>query len=187
MDGAKTFAAPTEVIGVWAQVSFYPNETVEAVRLSPDATVRISWQQPGCVPKAETTPREAAPKGSFTDKDLEALLTSKRPTLIYVWSPMMPISVMNLGEAEKEAKQLGLDFLPLLDPTAPDGAVKELMRDGKINPAATRRLASIELVQRDAIIHFPTTLSASRGRLSPIYPGMWEQPAYLEKFLREYL
>jgi hypothetical protein len=186
LDGGKIFASPAGETGVWVEVAFYPNHSVELLRASPDALVRARWRKADCAPQLETHTVGVVPAKalSFTDQDAAKMVKSGDSFLFYFWSPHMPLSVTGFPEAREMASKLKLKFVPLLDPEADAVAVQDAVKEQGIPAGATRRPSSVELSYRGVGIHYPATLVLSRGKFSRIYPGYWTTPDELESFIR---
>lgn len=187
MDGGKSFASPTKETGVWVEAVFFPNKTIELTRQSPDAAVQARWKGDRCEPKVRPFPR-AVPSGEkfFTDQDLAALRKNGQATVIYAWSPHMPISVGALKELQQIAAKQGVNFVAVLDPNADKEAVESVAKENDFSADMQRRARSIEMSYRGAHIHYPTTLViSSKGEISRLYPGVWDSPEVIDTFIKE--
>ena len=56
----------------------------------------------------------------FTDQNLEKLAQAKTLSMIYIWSPQMIYSMTEFKTAEKLAKSLKMNFVPILDGEVPE-------------------------------------------------------------------
>lgn len=108
----------------------------------------------------------------FDDGNLEKLLirSPQRAALVYVWSPRMVYSVHNMTTAARAASDAGLDFVVLHDRRVPELELQHL----RISSLA---LCSVQLMERDALRHFPTAFVISAGRIHqhPIVGAMPSQ------------
>jgi hypothetical protein len=186
MDGGKVFAAPTSKVGTWVHLSFYPNHSVEALRVSNESSIWVTWNPDTCVPSIKPTlnPSDSQSANVIRDSDLQKIADEKGSALIYEWSPNMTLSVRGFPEAQELAKKLGIGFVPVLDPNADTVFAKETASKNAIPEAALRRDGTLELAMRGMHLHFPTSIVISKGVVSPLYPGYWvDLPAY-ERFIR---
>lgn len=109
----------------------------------------------------------------FTDADLQVLKKSAGESIVYLWSPYMPLSVRGRDEALELGKKLGIaTIIPVLDPNR------------RICHEAAGRFAdpvfdSKELAEARALNHFPTLVYLRHGRIVGQIPG-YDQP---EKFI----
>src|SRR5205085_10252900 len=96
-----------------------------------------------------------------------------------VWSPGMPLSVRGLREARAAAASLGISLTAVVaDVRARD--LDALTVDG-VSPAAAdlRTLDALELVYRNATIHYPAALFFQDGKLlGTAIPGWKSAEAY---------
>jgi|GEM_PF-4901318 len=190
MDGGRSFASPTDEVGKWAQVVIYPDHSAEALLQSSESNVMVSWKGINCLPSVSSTPRQserAANTEYFTDNQLGALARSGTKTMLFLWSPHMPLSVKAYPQAEAIARKLEVQFIPLLDPEADEHDARATAKASQFPAAALRRPESIELVFRGMFQHYPSTLILSGGKFSHNYPGIWTKPEILEGFVRENL
>lgn len=127
---------------------------------------------------AINTPARALNDACFDDKNLQQLQSKSRGTLVYVWSPRMVYSVQNAAVASRAAAAAGLDFVVLHDTRVPEHALIQsrvaglhvISQRGLESPAemdlatppfispleSSRPLCSVQLVEREALRHFPT-------------------------------
>lgn len=138
----------------------------------------------------------------FDDKDLVALQAksrAERGTLVYVWSPRMVYSLQNMTLASRAAAAAGLDFVVLHDDRVPNEEMRQAMRVGSPYPTsvsldapvgidlatppynslsgASRPLCAPQLIEREALRHFPTAfvISAQGVHPQPIVGAMpWQ-------------
>ncbi len=159
------YGSPTGTIGVWTTVRVDGAE-IELARRAPDSVVSVRFDG-GCgrTLRVDAAPGgEGAPDAGFEDADLERIRTSGRPTLVFAWSPHMPLSVAGLKEARAAARAMGVEVVGVLDPNA----VRSLARETALREGIADRdlepLASNELLLRGIAIHFPASvLVTARG------------------------
>ena len=122
----------------------------------------------------------------FTDSDLQALRDARRPFVVYVWSPHMPLSVAGYSEIARAAVTLEVTVVPLLFTGSDrDFAGREAARVG-IPDAGLREVASDELAAGNALVHAPTVLLFDGARAAPVLPGYRNAAGYRE-FIEEFL
>jgi hypothetical protein len=169
-------ASPTDSVGVWLERWTLDDGRVELRRVSARETV-VAEIGDGCAVRATTRRRTfdaAATANAFTDEALRATLAAHPRGMIYVWSPGMPLSVRGLAEARGVANSLGIAFT----------AVVADARAGELDvvrpaPADARTLDALELVYRDATVHYPTALFYADGRpLGTAVPGYKSPDTY---------
>jgi hypothetical protein len=130
----------------------------------------------------------------FDDETLQNLAVrsaNDTGTLVYVWSPRMVLSVSQARYAAHAAGQQGLDFLAVHDASVPVAEIQAALRRASARGASSARaarhlrasqaLCAPQLIQRDALRHFPTAfvLSASGTHRFPIVgampPKFWQR------------
>lgn len=111
---------------------------------------------------------QAAP---FTDVELAQTLQSHDRGMIYVWSPLMPLSIQGLEEARRVATEMGLGFTAVVD-----------AQSASLVPQADS-LESNRLLELGVLNHFPTVAVYEAGALSRhLIPG-YEVPAGLKVYV----
>lgn len=110
----------------------------------------------------------------FDDENLSKLVSNSRPSLIYVWSPRMVLSVTQTHLAAEQAKSLGLQFVPVVDGRLPASEWQAALSNMAANPAvdayvlrASEPLCSPQLIEKDAYVHFPTAFVLQNGQIHP--------------------
>ena len=125
-------------------------------------------------------------RATFTDADLAALRQSAERTVVYVWSPHMPLSVDGYEEIAAAAAEHELALVPLLfSESDRDFAVREAARVG-IPRDGLREVDSDELRSRNALVHAPTMIVFDERGVSPALPGYRNAEGYAD-FIREFL
>jgi hypothetical protein len=112
--------------------------------------------------------RQATPlrgEYAFQDADLAAFLEQNPQAAIYVWSPHMPLSVRGIPAFLQAARELALPALLLLDPQADDAYARRVANLAALPAEALRRLRSLSLIRRAALLHYPSVLVFSGGAL----------------------
>ena len=121
----------------------------------------------------------------FTDADLRAGL-GERATVVYTWSPHMPLSVDGYREIAQASRALDARLIPVLFAGGDRAFARSEAQRVGIPDEGLREIASIELVFRDAHVHAPTILVFHAGRVSPVLPGYRNADGY-RRFLEEFL
>lgn len=168
MDGGRPFRTPTQKIGVWIQLTFFPNQTVEASRITANTSTRVHWRQADCTPHLETQKRRPSSVTSiseFSDQTLAAVLKNHPKGLIYAWSPHMPLSWRGYSEAKAMAAKLHLEFVPVFDPSASPSAAKETAKQQHFDSQSLRRITAIELLARGVNQHYPCVIAFSEHQI----------------------
>lgn len=157
-------ASPTDSIGVWLERWQLPDGSVELRRISAEETVVATLTGEACAPSFTSHRRQfdsVAMARAFTDARLRALLRDTRDGIIYVWSPRMPLSIIGLDEARIAARSLGIAFTAVVAEAQPAD-----LRDASVDTAYQQSLDALELVYRNATIHYPTAIFYRNARCS---------------------
>lgn len=171
-------ASPTDSIGVWLERWTNPDRTIELRRVSAAVTVAAVITEPSCAPRLVTHRRtfdSAATANAFTDDKLRELIARTRDGVIYVWSPGMPLSVRGLVEAKAAADSLRVAFTAIVADAHP----LEL-HDSRVDTAYQHSLNSLDLVYRDATLHYPSIIFYGDGALlGSAIPGYKPRETYV--------
>jgi hypothetical protein len=124
----------------------------------------------------------AAMAHGFSDDALRDLLRRNARGMIYVWSPGMPLSINGLAEARAAAQALRVSFTAVVADARP-GEIDSLRQvprlSSLISPADTRAMESVELVYRNATVHFPAVVLYRDGAmLDAVIPGYKGRDTY---------
>lgn len=124
----------------------------------------------------------------FDDVTLSKLVQSSRPSLVYVWSPRMVLSVTQAHLAAEQAQSLGVQFVPVVDGRLSgsewQAALKKMADSGTADVAVlngSEALCSPRLIEKDAYLHFPTAFVLQNGQIHPqkligaMPAGFWRQ------------
>ena len=123
---------------------------------------------------------------AFSDRDLRALVRN-RTGLIYLWSPNMPYSyldirqgTMGLPAIRQIAAEMNLPLTVLLDPGANyRHALRVTGSSPWLGPTDARLVRSIELSFRALLNHYPVLLAYRDGKLARFgYPGIGTREEY---------
>jgi hypothetical protein len=176
-------ASPTDSVGVWLERRMPSPGTVELRRVSIERTDVAVFGEPGCSARVTVHHRtfdSSATSRDFTDARLRDLLHRDSGGMIYVWSPRMPLSIQGIAEARAAARSLGIAFTAVV--AEADSA--ELLG---VDSSLTHTLGSLELVYRNATIHYPTATFYRDGAIrGSAIPGYHSRETYAA-FAREQL
>ncbi len=174
---------PTRSIGTWVTVVRTPT-TLALLQVTPERLTRLEWTD-GCVVDSDDWPRPSADAPRFTDAELEALVASGRPGVVYVWSPHMPLSVDGYRHVAAAAAARGMSVHPMLEPAADRVFAQASLARGGLPGDALRVADSVELWFRDVHLHAPSILVFARGRIAgeawPGYHSAEEYGAFLDR------
>lgn len=169
-------ATPTAVPGVWIE-RWQRGDTTELRRVSAESTVVMTFAGDACVARTTTHVRtydRAALASAFTDDSLRALLRRSPRGMVYVWSPRMPLSVAGIAEARAASRTLGIDFTAVVAESN-DGELASV----RVNAADARAMESVELVYRNATIHYPAVVLYHDGAIvDGVLPGVRHADGY---------
>ena len=171
-------ASPTDTIGVWLERWTNPDGRVELRRVSASLTVAAALGEPGCAYRLVSHRRtfdSTTMAKAFTDDKLRQLVERTRDGIVYAWSPGMPLSVSGLAEAKAAADSLGVAFTAVVADARP----LEL-EHSSVDTAYQHSLNSLDLVYRDATIHYPSILFYRNGKLlGSAIPGYKQRDTYI--------
>lgn len=167
--GQRAFRSETANFAHWVEIRLTKKQAPIAIYLTPTKTDVVTFDSK-CKASTKTTKVENPKSKSrsvsfFTDQDLKKLLDSKKPGMIYLWSPGMVYSVEFFGRFKKAAKDLKINFTAVVDPLIEEKAIQQVQsksREGYEN----RKLASLDLQMRNATTHYPTVIVYDKGQIS---------------------
>lgn len=160
------FASPTEVLGAWVSISFSKSGFPTIVRATKALLAEVEIGDSTCQSTIKVSAKPHAGSnlncnlnwkdGCVGDDELKKLLSAHPNSLVAIWSPHMPYSLLAMESLLKVAKESDLFFIPLLDAHADkDLALKQAKSKGW-NSDYLRKNDSFELEQRLLGIHFPS-------------------------------
>ena len=117
----------------------------------------------------------------WKNEDLRTLVYSGKKGMIYTWSPKFIYSVEWYPEAEKMAKAIGYEFVPVVDPRVTRGEIEaafkhmqKLSKDKMIKRSFAswtkpefKRNLSTDLFMRSGFNHFPVTYIYNNKKIHP--------------------
>lgn len=170
-------ATPTRTVGVWLERWTLPGGNVELRRVSAEQTSVARFDLDACTPRITTSVRtydSAAIAAGFTDQSLRESIAQHDRGMIYVWSPGMPLSVDGIQEARAAANALGIAFTAVVaDAGDDDPALRH------VAAADARAMESLELVYRNAAVHYPAVvLYRSGAMVDAVIPGYRNRETY---------
>ena len=157
------YGSPTATTGVWTVVTAGPREVVVR-RVAADSEVKIVFDAT-CARSfaADATGSNRSRSVGFDDAALEKIRASGTPTIVYAWSPHMPLSVAGLKELRSVAGASGVDVIAVLDPQASLALAERTARDAGFGRDVLEPIASTELLMRGLTLHYPAS-TLIRGR-----------------------
>lgn len=182
----RVMHATTKSPGVSLDVKVKNKRTI-AYRNAPDSVIEVSWSEPACVASIAYVPHHV-PQNAFTDADLKKLLAQSArhhsSGIIYFWSPHMNYSVTGVKEMKKIAHDMHLEVTFLLDPKAALNLNKQVQREQNFPNAYMRTVESRELLDRHIMLHFPSMVLYSNGKLMSHWLPGYKQPAQARNILK---
>lgn len=176
-------ASPTSRIGTWVERSPGDASQLEMRRVSAGLTEVATIDAASCTVTRSKFVRvfnTDSLRNAFTDEQLAVTVSANRRGMIYVWSPRMPLSVKGLETARASAAKLGIAFTAVVAETN-DAELRSLAVDSR----DTQRMESIELVYRNATIHYPAAVFYADGKIiDGAFPGYKETDTYV-RYARE--
>lgn len=170
-------ASPTDSIGVWLERWQMADGTTEIRRVSASVTMVAVLDATGCAIHTVQHLRTFDPTAiarALTDDRLRDLVRRTGDGMIYVWSPGMPLSILGIAEAKAAADSLGVAFTAVVA-DAHDADLRSL----GVDSAYQQTLNSLELVYRDATIHYPSVIFYRAGALlGSAIPGYKQRGTY---------
>ena len=165
--GVLAFRTPTKEIGQWLEIQTFPNPYV--FFFESKFTKVYQWSGKDCTILNDTTNKPldflGSKKKGFTDEVLKNYVESDAPAMIYIWSPAMVYSMKEMSVFRKVAKEMDLQFIPLLDFGENSEEAKKLI-SGYEPDLEIKKVQSVELYMREGTTHFPSTYIAGYGRIS---------------------
>ncbi|MEP6780919.1 MAG: hypothetical protein ABJC26_13575 [Gemmatimonadaceae bacterium] len=169
-------ATPTDSVGVWLERWTMDDGSVEMRRVTVLRTDVAKIDANRCeMTEAihNRTYNADAMKNAFTDAALDSLIHRNDRGMVYVWSPGMPLSVKGLTEAKATAAKLGIAFTAIVAEAAANDIAATIAK------VDTRDMQSLELVYRNATIHYPSVLFYANHKIvDGVIPGYRNRDTY---------
>lgn len=169
--GAKTYRSPTRHFGRWLEVTIDASGAPTLYEVTNQGATSVTFDSE-CRPQSknmqalnfEKLEHDSLAKW-MDDQKLKDLISSGKSGLIYVWSPEMVYSAKYYRWFRDTAKEMGLKFIPILDPRCKLTDVDKMSKLYGIEPDQ-QKLNSVELYMRNLTVHYPTSLVFKKGQLS---------------------
>jgi len=162
---------------VWIERWTLPDGAVELRRTSAETTDIARVDDEGCRVSRRTLRRSfdsSATAGALTDAALRRQVESAPRGIVYVWSPGMPLSVQGLEAARRAARTLGVAFTATMVEAGPG-----YPRPAATSPTDARAMESVELMYRNATVHYPAVQLYRDGQmLDGVIPGYKSETTY---------
>lgn len=177
------FRVATASLGDWVLIDLPRTGAPGLSHVEPSGVERAGFEEGCAIRRSREEVRRPGGAAVFTDADLRAALQDpggglSAATVLYLWSPHMPLSVDGYAEIRTACDDLALNLVPLLVPGGDTGfARREAERVG-IPSEGLREAASVELAMRDAYVHAPTILVFASEGASPVLPGYRDAAGY---------
>ncbi|HXH29599.1 MAG TPA: hypothetical protein VNJ01_02190 [Bacteriovoracaceae bacterium] len=180
------FRTPTKSVGRWVEIQSFPNPYL--MILEPTKSKVYEWDAKTCATlklgDVAGVPFKKAKPSDFTDAKLAGLMEDDKKALIYIWSPTMTYSVTEMHTFEKVAKDMNLEFIPVLDYRVTEKRAKEVV-EGRSPAVKLNRFSSIELYMRQGALHFPSSFVVSHGKISGLIFGAKPEQELKEVIAKE--
>jgi hypothetical protein len=176
--GARAALLPTPSIGVWVRLTVDPGGEVLVERVTA-GLVEGRRFGPGC--EAVTVGREerSIVEDAWTDAALAERLLRRDTGVILLWSPHMPLSVDAYEILHALTREMGIDFVAILDPASDPSYAREVARERGMPLSALRPLGGVELAFRGLTTHAPSIQLFSEGRLvGSMVPGYRDREGF---------
>ncbi|MBL7555335.1 MAG: hypothetical protein JNM24_05895 [Bdellovibrionaceae bacterium] len=163
----EIFRSPLGKVGSW--VEFRSGERPELQHIENGKMLRYTWSKRDCSEAKEdlgtVTAFSNAPfKNSFTDTQLEKLLSQNKKYFLYLWSPAMLYSSKTHNQFKHVAEQMGYTFVSLVDERPPKESIKN---DTKVFGITDQYQGfhSFDLLMREAGLHYPVSFIIENGKI----------------------
>lgn len=107
----------------------------------------------------------------FDDESIYKILQSGITTIVYTWSPYMPLSFTGIPNIQNAAKFVGAKVIYVVDPTSDPADVQKVLKSIKSKPEWAIPWESDELRVRGFGLHYPTSVLLHKGKISRAYSG----------------
>lgn len=184
----KIFRNFSKTIGVWHEIHLSPKESPIVYKINDNNLVKMSFNEkcekseskekwPYEVESFLTTQSE----DDFTNEALKSIIVSGKKGWIYFWSPKYTYSVTDMPRVERLAKELKMEFIPVVDPRASKEEIqaalevlksqdKEAMKMRTLaSESALKRNMSTDLYMRNGLNHFPVIYVYRKNQIHDRY------------------
>jgi hypothetical protein len=171
--GYRGLRIPTSRLGVWLRLLAAPGGDILIERITEDAAESLDFDARCAARTTMSRITAGLPSDAdvhpfrepWRDASLADRLAVGDTGIILVWSPHMPLSVDQYAILRSAATDLGLAFVPMLDPVADAGYAERIAAERGLRIEALRPLRGIELAFRGMTTHTPSVQLFSGGRL----------------------
>lgn len=118
----------------------------------------------------------------MNDARLISTMAENRNGIILMWSPGMGHSFTAMERLKKLAKKKDLHLSFVMDPFASIDNAKKRLKEKKLEIKDILPLSSLELMQREAMMHYPAFFVYKDGQIvGNIVPGLMTEDKYKNK------
>lgn len=161
------YRTPTSKLGIWVEIQSFPNPYVFIY--DSKKTRVYQWNAKTCetMINSDVKPLEFLnnKKATFTDEALKKLVEAEKKSMIYIWSPTMVYSVKEMSVFRQVAKELGLNFIPILDYADSAKEAQNVINNYQTG-IKVEKFRSVELYMREGTNHFPSTFIVGHNKIS---------------------
>jgi hypothetical protein len=176
--GARTVLLPTRTLGVWVRLTVDPRGEARVERVT-EALVEGRWFGRGCETMDAGREERTIAVGPWTDAALSERLREGDRGVILLWSPHMPLSVDAYPVLQALTREMGIGFVPMLDPTSNAAYARTVALERGMPAEALRPLGGVELAFRGMTTHAPSLQVFKGGQLQgPVVPGYRDRAGY---------
>ncbi|MDO9184333.1 MAG: hypothetical protein Q7U04_18100, partial [Bacteriovorax sp.] len=174
----------SDKIGAWTEVHLLEKKTPYIYKIEDENIMKYSFDE-NCQKISENSQwpsllekvlSRVQPE-DFKNDNLRSFVGTQKKGVIYNWSPKFSYSVFLLPKIEKLAKELGYEFIAVVDPRSSNKEIAASLKIiAKKLPANSRLLASenkinrnvsIDLFMRSGFNHYPVTFVSNKGKIHP--------------------
>jgi hypothetical protein len=117
----------------------------------------------------------------YTDSTFLKEKSADRLTLIYSWSPRMPLSLTGYSDAERFAREHDINFEPVADPDVSEAEIRKSLIKSHLNVRDVQQDHSILLQSVGTKLHFPSYVFVGGKLKEPhLVPGHKSEEAILK-------
>jgi hypothetical protein len=169
IDGSPSYKIPTTKVGEWLLVEKHL-ERDALVHMTPTQKNVYTYDQKNCQAKLEVSSlqpakRAVASDDYFTDQTLAELSQKSPDGILYIWSPYMALSLKAVAELKVAADEVGLPITYAMDPFASEEDARNAVKMFDLPKSAMKRVDSMELSMRNALIHYPALMVLKEGKI----------------------
>jgi hypothetical protein len=179
-NGSIGLKRPTQKFAHWINLEKYNDK--EAVSLINPNIIQKFIFDPSKKCKAQLSTfkhNQYANTRGMNDSRLMKEMMDNEKGLIVMWSPKMQHSFNAIKRLKKIAKEKGLAIHYVLDPFVNPKTARKALKKRNIKLKSFYSLSSLELVQREAMMHYPAFFTYKNGKIvGRILPGLMTEEFY---------